>query len=167
MTIVTFAGDWGRFRLGPLAQIPSSHRGCSWRERVTALGTVSRRRAHSRSRMARRSGRNEAARAGGVRRRDRRRVRRLAAVGLRLRPGGSRSLGWLTLGHAALLAIRLRHAASRWRAAGSTSCCRRPTPVAQVPRLTVIGPRRRPGGDGPPIFAMRRSDNAEIALPGG
>jgi len=162
MTIVTFAGDWGRFRLGPLAGDPELAYWLFAAGRATALALL--------------------AAAGGfaithwradlVESRRRARVvfvgaiacvfAALAASDFIFGPAGP-GLEWLMLGHVALLAVAFATLLVVVRG-GLDELLSVPDRVASAPRLTVIGPDDPAGAVARPVLAARRSDNAEIAL---
>ena len=162
MTIVTFAGDWGRFRLGPLGADPEL---ASWlfvAGRVTALVLLAAAGAFALAHW----------RADLVEARRRARAVFVGMIGAvfaalaasdfvfgAVRPG----LEWLALGHASLLAVAFATLQVVARG-GLDELLSVPDPVARVARLTVIGPDDGPGIAARPVLATRRSDSAEIAL---
>jgi AraC-like DNA-binding protein len=162
MTIVTFAGDWGRFRLGPLAADPEL---ASWlfvAGRATALVLLAAASAfavaHWRADLVESRRRARAVFVGMIGAV----FAALAASDFVFGPAGP-GLVWLALGHVALLGVAFATLQVVARG-GLDELLSAPEPVAQVPRLAVIGPDDGPGVAARPILAARRSDNAEIVL---
>jgi AraC-like DNA-binding protein len=162
MTIVTFAGDWGRSRIGPLGADPELASSLFVAGRVTALALLAAAGAHAIVHW----------RADLVESRRRARAVFVGAIGAVFAalamsdfvfgPAGP-GLGWLTLGHAALFAVAFTTMVMVAR--GSLDeLLSVPDRAASVPRLTVIRPDDGPGATARPVVASRRSDNAEIAL---
>jgi len=162
MTISTFAGDWGRFRLGPLAANPDLARWLFIAGRVTALGLLAAAAAFAIAHW----------RADLVEARRRARVAFVGAIGIVFAalaasdfvygPAGP-GLEWLMLGHAALLAVAFTTLLVAARG-GLDALLSPPGAAAPAPRLAIVGPDDRPGASTRPVLATRRSDNAEIAL---
>ncbi len=162
MTIVTYTGDWGRFRLGPLAANPELAHGMFVAGRITALGLLAVAAgfaiAHWRADLveARRNARVVFVGAIGAV------FAALAASDFVFGPAGP-GLEWLMLGHLALLAVAFSTLMVVARG-GLDELLSVPDRVAPIPSLTVIGPDDPPGASTRPVLTTRRSGNAEIAL---
>ena len=162
MTIVTFTGDWGRFRLGPLASEPELAYQLFVAGRVTALALLAAAGAFAIAHW----------RADLVEARRRARVvfvgsigavfTALAASDFIFGPAGP-GLEWLMLGHAALLAVAFATLIIVARG-GLDELLSISGRTAPAPRLTLIGPDDSPGVTARPVLASRRTDNVEIAL---
>jgi len=162
MVIVTFAGDWGRYRLGPLAGEPELAKAMFMAGRVMALlllaiacGFAI---AHWRADLVETRRRARVIFVGmmGVL------FTALAASDFVFGPGGV-APGWLVLGHVALLAfvfVALQLVAR----GGLDDLLSVPDTVPAAPRLKVIGPDIGPDVAPRPASLTRRNDGAEIAL---
>ena len=162
MTIVTFIGDWGRSRLGPLAENPELAYWLFVAGRVMALALLAAAAAFAIAHW----------RVDLVEARRRARVVFVGAIGAVFAalaasdfifgPAGP-GLEWLMVGHAVLLAVAFATLLVVTRG-GLDELLSVPESPAQARQLTVIGPNDPPGLAVPPVLATRRSDNAEIAL---
>jgi AraC-like DNA-binding protein len=162
MVIVTFAGDWGRYRLGPLGDEPELAKTLFTAGRATALFLLA---VACGFAIAHR-------RADLVETRRRARVvfvgmmcvlfAALAASDFVFGPGGV-APGWLALGHVALLAFAFA-ALQIVARGGLDELLSVPDAVPAAPRLTVLGPDDRPRVASRPASVTRRHDGAEIAL---
>ena len=160
--VVTFAGDWGRYRLGPLAADPELAAAMFRAGRVTALALLvvacGFAIAHWRADLVE------------VRRRARAVFivtigvvfAAFAASDFFVGPGGF-ALEWLVLAHAALLAFAFTVLQLAPRAE-LDELLSVPDAAASTPQLTVVWPGARPEPKPLLVPAMQRSDGAEIAL---
>jgi AraC-like DNA-binding protein len=162
IVIVTFAGDWGRYRLGPLAADPELGRMLFVAGRAMALVLLATAcgfaLAHWHADLIETRRRARAVFVGLI-----------AAVFVALAasdfvfgPSGVK-LEWLALGHLVLLAFAFAVLQIVARG-GLDELLAAPDAARAAPRLTVIRTDGEPGADAPALVTTRRSDGAEIAL---
>ncbi len=162
LVTVTFAGDWGRFRLGLLGGQPELAQALFLAGRAMALVLLVAACvfavAHWRADLIESRRRARAVVVGIISAV----FAALVASDFIFGPAGA-GPGWLALGHLALLAIAfaLLQIVAR---GGLDELLTVPTGVAAAPRLAVVGHDSGPGGSARPAVAVLRSDGAEIAL---
>ncbi len=162
IVIVTFAGDWGRYRLGPLAADPELARSLFLAGRVAALLLLAAACgfaiAHWRADLVETRRRARAVFVGMMCAL----FAALAASDFVFGPAGV-APGWLALGHGVLLAFAFAALQVVTRG-GLDELLSVPDAVPAAPRLTVIGPDDGPGAAPRPASVAHRNDGAEIAL---
>jgi AraC-like DNA-binding protein len=162
MVIVTFAGDWGRYRLGPLAAKPELAESTFLAGRVTALLLLAAACgfaiAYWRADLIETRRRARAVFVGMMGAL----FAALAASDFVFGPAGV-APGWLALAHILLLAFAFAMLQIVARG-GLDELLSVPNTVSSSPRLTLIDPVAAPDVALRPAAATHRNDGAEIAL---